>query len=437
MGKLFGTDGIRGTPGKSPLTRQEVRLIARSFSTFAGKTPSLLVSRDTRESGNWMQEELLKGLVESGAMVTTAGILSTPATAYLARTREMDGAIIISASHNPPTENGIKFFKQNGRKLNEAEELRIEEICFSNTATKGKGLVRHDNTLSSTYIDFVAGIHKGLESLRVVIDCANGAAYSTAPAILKKMGAEATVINAEPDGTNINKECGSEHPEKLASQVTRQKAELGIALDGDADRAVLVNEKGSVLTGDQAIGIAAIHLKTQGRLPGNKVVVTHYSSYGLEETLRQQGITLVRTDVGDQNVAAEMERHGAVLGGEQSGHIIFSDMTTTGDGIITALQIAKIMREQKKPLSQLAAQIKRAPQVTVNVEIKQKKPLESLAAMKLARQAQNELGPDGRVLLRYSGTQNLLRIMVEGKNEKQINDLAQGIARTARKELQS
>ncbi|MBI2574917.1 phosphoglucosamine mutase [Candidatus Woesearchaeota archaeon] len=440
--KLFGTDGIRGTPGKSPLTQQEIEKIGRSFAAFLVAGARVLCCMDTRATSAGLLSGLKTGLLSSGADVLDAGVLNTPAAAYLTLKLKAGGAAIVSASHNPAEENGIKFFTAQGTKLSESQEQKIEGLFFSgkNLEAGKYGRQGEEKPLSKaldTYAEFACSTARqpGFGSLKAALDCANGAAYMSAPRIMQKLGVKLSVINNLPDGGNINSNCGSEHPEGLAKRVVMEKADLGIALDGDADRAVLVDEKGSVLTGDQLLGIAAISMAKKGTLAKKKVVVTHYSNYGLEQSLAWHGIKVIRSDVGDQKVASEMRKHGLSLGGEQSGHVIFAGIMPTGDGIITALQIMNVMREEGKTLSELALQIKLLPQAMLNVPIKQKKPIRQLELHKAIHAAQKELGSQGRVFVRYSGTQSLLRVMVEGKSEKQINNISKELAEKAKKEL--
>ncbi len=426
--RLFGTDGIRGNPEESPI--RETKWIGASFGMFLGRGKKVLVCRDTRESGETIQKKFVSGLISSGIEVLDAGILNTPAAAYMVKKLALDGAGVVTASHNPAPENGIKFFNSKGQKLSEKDEERIEELFFSNKESDlAKGTLKGVEPIE--YVEFAKSMCP--KGMKVVVDCANGAAYKTALAIFNPV--KAIIINNNPNGKNINSNCGSEHPEKLASRVIREKADLGVALDGDGDRAVLVDEKGNVLNGDHVIGIAAIGLAREGKLQKNSIVVTHYSSYGLEKTLGKLGIEVIRSDVGDQKVASEMDKKGLNLGGEQSGHIIFSEILPTGDGIITALIIMQIMKSQGKKLSELAAQITMVPQKMINVKVKEKKPLESVLLSKSIKEAKDILEGKGRVFVRYSGTQNLLRIMVEGENEKQINKIAQELAKEAENEL--
>ncbi len=433
---LFGTDGIRGTPNRSPLTAEQIVRIGQAYATFLNQG-KVFLCRDTRSSGIMMKSAIVAGLSSAGSEVLDAGILNTPAAAYLTRNLRLDGAVVISASHNPSEENGIKFFTGKGRKLNSLQEKKIEEIYNSNRTldAAGIGQISSIETAKNRYVNFASATVNPLEGIKAVVDCSNGAAYETAPMTLAKSKVQFIALNTNPDGYNINKGCGSEHPKEMAKQVVKEKADIGIALDGDADRVVLADETGKIISGDQLIGIAAISMSKKGKLKKNAVVVTHYSNFGLEKALNNNGINVIRSNVGDQAVAEKMEKQGINLGGEQSGHVIFSQVHTTGDGILTALQIMKIMKEENKKLSELAGQIMLMPQVMLNVKVKNKKPIEETNLKKAIEKVKQELEGTGRVFIRYSGTQSLLRIMVEGKNEKQINKLAQELARNAEKEL--
>ncbi|MBI3033733.1 phosphoglucosamine mutase [Candidatus Woesearchaeota archaeon] len=436
--RLFGTDGIRGKPNKSPLTPQEIARIGQSFARSIGKAPRILACRDTRESGAMIQAAVTAGLASAGADVFDAGVLNTPAAAYIAKAMKMDAAVVISASHNPADENGIKFFTGSGAKLTEKQEAEIEQAYFSNKGMSASktGLVHNFIGAGTRYIDFARqAFGDSVKGINAVIDCSNGAAYLVAPRIMDELGIKVKAISAEPDGFNINRECGSEHPEKLRQAVLKAGADIGVAFDGDADRAMLIDEEGTILSGDQLIGIAAIHMAKKKTLANSRVIVTHYSNYGLEETLKKYSIGTIRCEVGDQKVAAAMAAHGCNLGGEQSGHIIFSDIMPTGDGIITALQMMRIMKSEGKKLSELARIIEKLPQAIVSIPVREKKEIEGLRLAQSISEAEKLLEGSGRVYVRYSGTQSLLRIMVEGKNEKQINKIAQELARLAKSEL--
>ncbi|MBI2133485.1 phosphoglucosamine mutase [Candidatus Woesearchaeota archaeon] len=430
--RLFGTDGIRGIPGKSPLTEKEVCRIAQAFISHIGKEKTILCT-DTRSSGKAISEAVQEGLVSSGIEVYNMGILSTPAASYLSKKLD-SAAIVVSASHNPAQENGLKFFAPDGKKLSEHDEEMIEEIFHSKKelGSKIRGKVRYLKSAVSHYLEFTRCDLKGL---KIALDCANGAAYDIGPEIFLMSGAETIVTNNKPDGKNINMKCGSEHSEGLREIVLKQKADIGIALDGDGDRVVLIDETGGTLDGDKIIGIAAISLARKGLLKKNKIVVTHYSNYGLDKSLAKYGIGVVRTDVGDRTVAHEMDLLGVNLGGEMSGHVILNEILPTGDGIITAIQIMQIMLEDGKKLSDLACQIEKLPQKTINVPVREKRPIDKLGIAKSIEVAAKLLEGKGRVYVRYSGTQNVLRIMVEGESEKQINRIALEIAKEAEKEL--
>ncbi len=431
---LFGTDGIRGELGKSPLTDGEVRLIGRSYASFLKPAAKVLVCRDTRSSGIRLRLALCQGLMESGTQVFDMGVLTTPAAAFLAARLASDGCIVVSASHNPAAENGLKFLTGNGAKLPEKDEARVESLLASGRFRKLPGSIRRVRMVDE-YVDCLSRRFTGLKGTRPVVDCANGSSSSIAPAVLSRLGIKAWFINNKPDGRNINLDCGSEHPEAMRRQVMKEKADLGIAFDGDADRALLCDEKGGLLSGDQLIGIIAIHLKKRGELPGNAVVVTHYSSFGLERSLSEHGIRVFRSDVGDRNVADELRKRRLALGGEQSGHIIIATFLPTGDGLAASLKIMQIMAEKGLKLSLLASQIKKTPQAMLNVPVARKPKLEKTELAGETRKASAELGTTGRVFVRYSGTQDLIRIMVEGESEKQINRIAQILAAQASREL--
>ena len=428
---LFGTDGIRGLPGQGYLKGEEIVKVAGAFSKFLGKNSKVGLCRDTRASGPDMESSVISGLTLAGSDAYSFGVLNTPAAAFLSKTLGLDGVIIVSASHNPANENGLKFFSGRGTKLSVGDEEEIEKIYLGQRVKNSKaGKIHPSEEKIGKYVDFAVSTSNKLK-LKAVLDCSNGAAYKTAPEIFKKIGLEITILNDKPNGKNINDNCGSEHPESLQAAVRKSKADVGIALDGDADRTLLVDETGKVLTGDQLIGLCALSMKKRGKLAKNKVVVTHYSNFGLEKALSESGISVVRADVGDRAVAEMMTKVGANLGGEQSGHLIFSDLMPTGDGILTAIQVLNVITQEKLPLSKLASRIVKVPQVLINVDVLEKKPYPKLEK----EIALLSKGFDGRIFVRYSGTQNMIRIMVEGKSEKQINDAAQKLAREAREEL--
>ena len=448
MGKLFGTDGIRGVANIFPMTPEMVLSIGKAtahvFKEKCGKKkPKFVIGKDTRLSGYMIENALASGIVSVGADVLLVGPMPTPAIAHLTKALNADAGIVLSASHNPAEDNGIKIFSENGHKLSDNVEDEIEKYVLSGKIKTehikgdliGKAL-RVDDA-KERYIEFAkASVESmSMKGLRVILDCANGAAYNTAPHILSELGAEVVVLNDRPDGLNINLDCGALHPEKMMEIVKKEKAHIGIALDGDADRVIVCDENGRSVDGDHIIAICAINMKEKGILKKNSVVVTIMANKGFDIAMAKERIKVVKTKVGDRYVVDEMRKKGYVLGGEQSGHIIFSNYTTTGDGMISALQLLRIMKERGKKLSKLAECMTSLPQVLVNVDVKEKKDISKLKVNKNIKDAESKLGEKGRVLVRYSGTQNLCRIMIEGENKREIQKIADDIAKTMKKEL--
>ncbi len=455
MGKLFGTDGIRGIANTYPMTPEMAVKIGKAAAiTFRNgkERPVILIGKDPRISGYMIEYALTSGICSMGADVLLVGPMPTPAIALLTKSFAADAGIMISASHNPYEDNGIKFFDKNGFKLADEIEEKIEEVIFEELEAEDKkhghikahisgikiGKAFRIDDAAGRYVEFAkATVHNNrLTGLKVVIDCANGASYKVAPAIFRELGADVVVLNNAPDGMNINQDCGSLYPDVLKKAVLDKKADIGIAYDGDADRVIMVDEHGNDIDGDIILAIGARILAKKGKLAKKTVVATVMSNIGLEISLQEEGLTLVRTDVGDKNVVDEMRKNGYVLGGEQSGHIIFLNHSTTGDGIITSLQIASFMKEQRQSLSELTKVMKKRPQVLINLKVKHKLPIEKLSTTKGAiKDAELKLVGKGRVLVRYSGTQNLARIMIEGDNEAEINELASNIADAMENEL--
>lgn len=448
MGKLFGTDGIRGVANIYPMTPEMVlnvgKATAHVFKKKCGKKkPEFVIGKDTRLSGYMIENALVSGIVSVGADALLVGPMPTPAIAHLTKSLNADAGIVLSASHNPAEDNGIKIFSGDGYKLPDDVEDEIEKYVLSEKIStehvKG-GLIgkayRVDDA-KGRYIEFAKASVKSmsLKGLKIVLDCANGAAYNTAPHILSELGAEVIVLNDRPDGLNINLDCGALHPEKMIEVVKKEKADIGIALDGDADRVIVCDEKGSSVDGDHIIAICAIDMKEKGALRKNSVVVTIMANKGFDIAMEKKRIKIVKTKVGDRYVVDEMRKKGYVLGGEQSGHIIFSDYTTTGDGVITALQLLRVMKERGAKLSKLAECMKSLPQVLVNVVVKEKKDINKLEVNNNIESAESKLGKKGRVLVRYSGTQNLCRIMIEGENKREIQKMANDIAKNMKKEI--
>jgi phosphoglucosamine mutase len=436
--KIFGTDGVRGTANVEPVTAETAlklgRAAAHVFKNLErqprhgsrGKH-KIVLGKDTRLSGYLLENAISSGILSMGVDVLFIGPLPTPGVAYVTRSLRADAGIVITASHNPYADNGIKFFRADGYKLDDKIENEIENLVFTGgienirpTAGQIGKAVRIDDALGR-YIEFAkASFPRGmtLEGLRVVVDCAHGAAYKSTPCVLRELGAEVIVHGNQPDGMNINQDCGSMHPENLCRQVVQHRAHLGIAHDGDADRVLLCDETGVLIDGDDIMAIAALDMLAQKTLAEETLVATVMSNAGLEAAIKNAGGKIVRTAVGDKNVIDEMLKHGFNFGGEQSGHLIFRDFGTTGDGLVAALQILRIMRARETPLSQLAKCWTRFPQLVTNVRVREKKPFEQLdGVMKLVGEAEAELkGQGGRVFLRYSGTEPKARLLLEGRD---------------------
>ena len=446
--KLFGTDGVRGVANTEPMTVETALKLGRAAAYVfrdADRRHRIVIGKDTRLSGYMLENALVAGICSMGVDVLLIGPLPTPGTAFITRSLRGDAGIMISASHNPYEDNGIKFFSRDGFKLPDSKENRMEELIATGeldsirpTALDVGKAYRVDDA-QGRYVEFVKNsFPRGmvLDGLRIVLDCANGAAYRVAPRILMELGAQVIVLNAEPDGTNINRGCGSLHPEVISEAVAAHRADLGISLDGDADRAIMVDEKSQTVDGDHVMGICALDMKASGALKGNLLIATVMSNCGLEHAMRAAGIKMLRTRVGDRYVVEKMLANKASLGGEQSGHIIFRDYTTTGDGMITALQVLRIMRSAKKKLSELRKRIEKYPQVLVNIKVRHKKRFDDLPGVaRKIKKVQDALGDAGRVLVRYSGPERIARVMVEGKDKKAIEAMAREIADAIGKEL--
>jgi phosphoglucosamine mutase len=446
MKKLFGTDGIRAVAGQPPLDAATVYAVGLALAhTLGAKSPSprVLLGMDTRESSEWIAATLTAGLTTGGASVESAGVITTPAVAFLAHTHGFAAGVVISASHNPWEDNGIKLFGPDGYKLPDIVELAIEEEIFRQLA---------DNTVPphqtsppavneadrAEYVRFLlAAVPKlSLDGRRVVIDCANGAASSVAPQLFSDLGGEVVITHASPDGRNINEACGALHPEIVAAQVKHSNASLGITFDGDADRALFADEEGRVVNGDAVLLLAGRDLQARGLLTNSTIVATTMSNMGLEAALKRSGIRMLRAAVGDKYVLEQMIATGAALGGEQSGHIIFSGRSTTGDGMLTALLLLDIIHRSGKTLAELVADLKVFPQVIVNIKVREKKPLDQIpTVMSAIRAAESELADSGRVVIRYSGTEPLARVMIEADSEPLMRYHADSIASAIRTEL--
>jgi len=448
MRKLFGTDGVRGVANQDPMTSEMALRIGRAAAhVFRDSTRRhrVVIGKDTRLSGYMIESALTSGLCSMGIDVLLVGPMPTPGIAFLTRSLRADAGVVISASHNPYEDNGIKFFGRDGFKLPDAVEAAMEDLIFSGAidgirptaAGIGKAL-RIDDALGR-YNEFVkSSIPKGMDltGLKVVVDSANGAAYKIGPRILVELGADVIALYDQPNGSNINQGCGSLHPEMISRAVVANGAHVGIAYDGDADRVVLCDENGKVVDGDAVMAICALHMIRQGRLRHNTVVATVMSNLGLEHAVREAGGRLLRAAVGDRSVMEMMLEGGYNLGGEQSGHIIFLDHNTTGDGLITALQVLAIMKQDGRPLSELAACMRTYPQVLVNVQVKEKRDLAAAPAVaRRIAEIEKALEGSGRLLVRYSGTEPKLRIMLEGDDEAVIRRYASDLADLVRKDL--
>lgn len=440
---LFGTDGIRGVANRPPLTPEMVARVGSAAVEMVAKQttarPVVVVGRDTRRSGDLIESALLAGMISAGASVLRAGIVPTPAVALLAREAKADLGVAITASHNPFEDNGLKFFRGDGYKLSDEAELAISDLAQSGGAYTALtrigadlGKVARIEQPLRRYLDFARGSVPPvftLTGLRIAVDCANGAAFESTPTLLRELGAEVHAFHHEPDGVNINRDCGSTHPEEIARRVRETGAHVGIAHDGDADRLLVCDEQGEILDGDVLLAIAALDYLRRGKLAEQTLVATVMSNFGLDETLAKDGGKVVRTAVGDRHVLAEMVRRGLNVGGEQSGHLIFRDFSTTGDGLVSALQILAVMKSSGRPLSDLKQCLVRYPQAQRNLAVKRKPPFAELPEVdRLVAEAEQALTGRGRVLLRYSGTESKVRLLLEGPDEIEINRHADRIA---------
>ncbi len=454
MKRLFGTDGIRGVAGEWPLVSGFVRRLGQFAGQALGRhvngQRSILVVRDTRQSGPSLQEALSQGLHEAGFDVIDGGVLPTPSVPALIQSRSLTAGAVISASHNPAQFNGIKFFNGTGTKLKEEMEIEIErKVLQDDKDSQVKSLQKKnghsrtrfakvDKSVSSEYVKFLLRTwpqNMNLHGFRLVLDCANGAASFIAKSLFSALGADVFILSAKPNGRNINLGCGALHTEKLAEEVKRRKAHLGVAFDGDCDRAIFVDEQGRKQDGDSVLLLAARFLKAQGCLTKNTVVVTIMTNLGLIRALDALDIQTVQTPVGDKYVWEALEKTGAVLGGESSGHIIFRDYLSTGDGFLTALQVLRILRASNSPFSSLASLAVHYPQILVNVPMREKKPVSAITGFDQKRkEIEGVLGKAGRVLIRHSGTEPLLRIMVEGPDSAQVREYADTLAEIVKKQ---
>jgi len=441
--ELFGTDGIRGVPGTPPLDDDTLYAIGQSLGAYLRRDtrePHALIGMDTRESGPHMASLLAAGLSQAGVSVAFAGVITTPGVACLVRQNDFQAGVVISASHNPYHDNGVKLFSHAGMKFPDSVEEALESDILEHrngpAPRNAKPLVA-DESLDAQYLAFLRRLIPGtnLAGLRIVLDCANGAAYKLGPELFRSLGSEVIAIGVSPDGRNINTDCGSLHLEALQECVVAERAALGVAFDGDADRALFVCESGKIVNGDGILLAAARFYKSQNKLTGNRVVATSMSNLGLERALAREGISLARANVGDRYVLEEMLRSGSVLGGEQSGHIIFLEDSPAGDGLLTALKIASLV-SLNGPLESLIEGFKNYPQVIVNVKVRSKPPLESLPEVSRAlAEAHSALGENGRIVLRYSGTEPLARVMVEAERDADVQLFSQSLAAALRSSI--
>lgn len=443
MKALFGTDGIRGEAGRFPLDAATVNTIGFSLARHLSETikePTIVIGRDTRESGEWLEQALIEGATQAGAKCLSAGVITTPGVAFLTRHLKAHAGVVISASHNPYQDNGIKIFSPSGQKIDDALERQIEaDIDRGLNLSVSPKRIEINPALDTDYLNFLISEiarNLSLQGLTIVVDCANGASTEFAPKLFESLGARVIAINAQPDGRNINLNSGSLHIDSLIKTVAKEKADLGVAFDGDADRSLFVDEKGGFVDGDATLWVLANYLRAHGRLKDDVVVATVMSNVGLEIALRAAGIRLVRTDVGDKYVLDELLRLGASLGGEQSGHIILPELSLAGDGMITALCLLRALRETGKTLTQATAGFQQYPQVLLNVRVREKVPFAQLPSVQAeVTDVEERLSHKGRLLLRYSGTEPLARVMIEGESQFEIEGYAQRIADAIKREI--
>ena len=438
--RLFGTDGIRGRANIHPMTGEVMFELGRALALAFQLSPRapgerrVLIGKDTRRSGYMLEDALAAGLCSMGVHVLHVGPMPTPGLAFLTTDMRCDAGAMISASHNAFEDNGVKFFSRDGFKLPDTIESKIESLMYSEELEACRpvgadiGRAHRIDDAAGRYIVFLKKTFPkelSLDGLRIAIDCAHGAAYKVAPTVLEELGAEVIPLGAAPNGTNINEECGALHPEVVAESVVRYRADLGIALDGDADRVILADERGEIVDGDRVIGMCALQMLREGTLARDTVVGTVMSNLGLELALKRAGIQLLRTDVGDRYVVEAMLREKLNLGGEPSGHIVFLDHNTTGDGMLTALQVLALLRRRERPLSELVDVFERVPQVLRMVRVREKTPLEELPEFQvLLKRIERDLKGRGRILVRYSGTEPVARVMLEGEDQSRIDELA-------------
>lgn len=450
MDRLFGTDGIRGTPGEYPLTDGMLFKLGKaaahhllSQKKLSGERVKILIGKDTRLSCQRIETILSSAIVSYGIDVFLTGVIPTPGLAFLTKDFKADMGVMISASHNKPEENGIKFFSRLGHKLSEEEELRIEEFIFSylinfDLPTYKTSAISQIEDGQRKYINFLKSTtpQLNLKGFRVILDCAHGAVSNIAPSAFKELGAEVISINNEPNGININLNCGALYPQNMAELVTNYKADIGFSFDGDGDRLIMADEKGNILDGDYIMAIIGSYLLKKNSLPKQTIVTTVMSNYGLDEAIKNAGGRLIRTEVGDRYVAEACLRNNVSFGGEQAGHIIFLDYSTTGDALLGALQMLRVIKETNKRLSELAQCIRKFPQAIINIRVKEKRAFDSIPEVwEAINRAKSKLDGNGRLLVRYSGTESVCRIMVEGENQEFIEEIGISIARVIEEEI--
>ncbi len=446
--ELFGTDGIRGVAGEPPLDARTAHALGVALGAWARQDSKkqsndsgaeVVIGMDTRESGSWLAAQVAGGLRRAGVSARFAGVITTPGVAYLTRIGPFVAGVMISASHNPYHDNGLKVIGHSGYKLPDHVEMELEQLIGEWLAGGEEATaedLRVDPLLENLYTDYLAGTVTGKFDLRLAIDCANGSATEIAPKLFERLGSQVSWIGSSPDGRNINLNCGSLYLEALQQRVRKGDVDLGIAFDGDADRALFVSPSGKIVDGDAVLFLAGSSLKKAGRLPGDIVVATVMSNLGLEKALQGHGIQMLRTPVGDKYVLEEMLKRGAALGGEQSGHVIFSEYSTTGDGLLTALRVLEIVRDSGQSLDELIRAIKNFPQKLVNVRVKNKRPLAELQAVQSEiAAAEREFASSGRVVVRFSGTEPLARVMIEAESEEAVEQWTRRIADAIRAEL--
>jgi phosphoglucosamine mutase len=444
MARLFGTDGMRAVAGQFPLNYSSVCILGEALIELLqeeGLQTHVIIGRDTRESGEWIEQALFQGIREGGGEAVSGGVIPTSAVSFLTKTFAFSAGIVISASHNPYQDNGIKIFSPEGMKIPEAWENRLENAIwgFNGPIPPESIQIKHEPVLEQKYMEFVKSRFSRkspTRAIKIVLDCSNGASSNIAPQIFQDLGFETISLNASPDGKNINKDCGSLYPEELATAVVERQADIGVAYDGDADRAIWVDEKGRILNGDHTLFILCRFMQERGLLKSNSVVATTMSNMGLEKAFESLGINLIRTQVGDRFVLDEMIKSEANLGGEQSGHTIFLDDIPTGDGILTSIKMVEVLNEEKASLSQLVEGFQEYPQVHVNVAVSRKDDFKNHPQiMKAIKDIESQLGNGGRFQVRYSGTEPLARIMIEGQDKRELEELANRMAEILSKHL--